>query len=143
MTGAVTPAGDIEVLAPAGTSVAFVGEQVQVAPLVAGNLPAMIRAVRPFVGALAALQPTGDGNDIDLLQLVDLLGDHGDAVFTAISLATGVEEGRLRAAQIDQVLLLANAAIGVNRDFFTQTLAPLLASLMRPGSGAGPTPSSS
>lgn len=142
MTGAVTPAGDIEVLAPASTPVPFAGEQVQVAPLMAGNLPAMIRAVRPFVGALAAMQPTGDGNDIDLMQFVNLLGDHGDAVFTAISLATGVAESQLRAAQIDQVLVLANAAIGVNRDFFTQTLAPLLASLMRPGSGAGPTPSS-
>ena len=137
---------DVDVLAPASTSVSFGGADVQVLPVCAGNIPALIRSARPVLQTLLAgnvLTGEGDEFDINLLQLADLLGDHGDAVFDALAIASGIDAKALRSAQLDEVLRVAQVCIRVNRDFFTQRVAPLLAGTVRQLPGAGATPSSS
>lgn len=137
---------DVDVLAPASTSVSFGGTEVQVLPVCAGNIPGLIRSARPVLQALLAgnvLTGEGDELDINLLQLADLLGDHGDAVFDALAIASGIDAKSLRGAQLDEVLRVAKVCIQVNRDFFSQRVAPLLAGMAQRMPGAGPTPSSS
>lgn len=141
MTGATTDA--LEVLAPASTSVTFGGRVVELTPLRAGQLPALIRTVRPVLDVLLGMGGAEGEVNLELPVLLGLLGDHGDAVFTALHLTTGVPEQELRDAEIDQVLVLAQAAVAVNRDFFLHKLVPLLAGMAKQPVGAGPTPSSS
>ncbi|MGR4895028.1 hypothetical protein ACIPR8_07100 [Stenotrophomonas sp. LARHCG68] len=136
----------MEVLDPASTSVQFAGSQVEVLPVCAGSIPPLIRSSRPVLQALLAGNVlTGDGDEVDvsLIQLVELIGDHGDAVFDALAIASGIKVDAIKAARLDDVLRLARVCIQVNRDFFTQSVAPLLAGMARQLPGAGPTPSSS
>ena len=154
---------DLSVLEPAGSSVTYQGRTIDVRPIKVGQVPAIVRAARPVIDAVLALESLPDADDAVLALeslpdaddaalvdvLLDLLGTHGDAVFVAAALFTGESEDALRDGDIDEFIRLATAVIGVNRDFFAQRVAPLLkerAASVRAASlsnGAGPTPSSS
>ncbi len=144
MTPVVT--ADIDVLAPASTSVAFAGQLVEILPIPAGRIPALIRTARPVIQALIAnnvLTGEGDELDIDVMQIVDLMGDHGEQFFAALSIASGVSVAEVEAANLDDVVRLTQTCLRVNRDFFTKNVVPLLAGMARQLPGVGPTPSSS
>ena len=144
MTPSVT--ADVDVLAPASTSVAFAGQQVEILPIPAGRIPALIRAARPVIQALMdnnVLTGEGDELDINVMQIVDLMGDHGEQFFDALSLAAGVSVADVEAANLGDVVRLTQTCLRVNRDFFTQSVAPLLAGMAQRLPGVGPTPSSS
>ena len=141
---------DLSVLEPAGSSITYQGRTIDVRPIKVGQVPAIVRAARPVIDAVLALESLPDGDDAALVDvLLDLLGNHGDAVFVAAALFTGEPEDVLREGDIDEFIRLATAVIAVNRDFFAQRVAPLLkerAAAARAASlsnGAGPTPSSS
>ena len=141
---------DVSVLEPSGSSVPYQGRVIDVRPIKVGQVPAIVRAARPVIDAVLALESLPDGNDAALVDvLLDLLGNHGDAVFVAAALFTGEPEDVLREGDIDEFIRLATAVIGVNRDFFAQRVAPLLkeraAAVRAAGlsNGAGPIPSSS
>ncbi|MFC6349814.1 hypothetical protein H7691_06740 [Stenotrophomonas sp. CW117] len=141
-----TASDDVEVLAPASTSVPFAGSGVEISPIRAGAIPGLIRTARPLLQALLddnVLLGEGAELDVDLGQLLTLVGDHGDAFFQALAIATGIPEPALRDAGLDDVLRVAQVCIRVNRDFFTRNVAPLLAGLAKPTPGVGATPSSS
>jgi len=136
----------VDVLAPAGSSVEFAGATVDILPVPAGKIPLLIRTARPLLQALLeknVLTGSDDELDVDLAQVVDLLGDHGDAFFEALAIATAVPSATLQAAGLDEVVRLAQTTLRVNRDFFTKSVAPLLAGMAQRLPGAGPTPSSS
>ncbi len=136
----------VDVLAPAGSSVVFAGGTVDILPVPAGKIPLLIRTARPLLQALLeknVLTGSDDELDVDLAQIVDLLGDHGDALFEALAIATAVPSATLQAAGLDEVVRLAQTTLRVNRDFFTKSVAPLLAGMAQRLPGAGPTPSSS
>lgn len=137
---------DVDVLAPASTSVAFAGQQVEILPIPAGRIPSLIRTARPVIQALIAnnvLTGEGDELDIDVMQIVDLMGEHGERFFEALSIASGVGLAEVEAAAIDDVVRLTQKCLRVNRDFFTENVVPLLAGMARQLPGVGPTPSSS
>jgi len=139
-------AADVEVLAPASTSVAFAGRLVEILPIPAGRIPALIRTARPVVQALMdknVLNGEGDELDINVMQVVDLMGDHGEQFFEALSIAAGVGVADVEAANVDDVVHLTQTCLRVNRDFFTQSVAPLLAGMAQRLPGVGLTPSSS
>lgn len=144
MTPSVT--ADVDVLAPASTSVAFAGQQVEILPIPAGRIPALIRTARPVIQALMdnnVLTGEGDELDINVMQIVNLIGDHGEQFFEALSLASGVGLAEVEAADIDDVVRLTQKCVRVNRDFFTKKVVPLLAGMAQLLPGVGPTPSSS
>ncbi len=141
-----TAAADIDVLAPAGTSVAFAGKQVEILPIPAGRIPSLIRTARPVIQALIAnsvLTGEGDELDINVMQIVDLMGDHGEQFFEALSIAAVVSVADVEAANLDDVVRLTQTCLQVNRDFFTKNVVPLLAGMAWQLPGVGPTPSSS
>lgn len=142
----MTGRNDLDVLDPASTPVTFDGRSLALRPLKVGVVPAIVRVAKPIIEDLASrdlLLGTDGGVDLDLGSILSFIGEHGDAIFEAVSLATGLPVEELQEGDIGEFVVLAKAVVGVNRDFFTRTLVPLLAGLARGSRGAGPTPSSS
>jgi len=130
----------LEVLDPPRSSVAYAGGPIEFGALEVGVLPEMVRQARPLIEAVLAVD-----EDSDLLALaLDLVPEHGDALFAALALATGQDVARIRKGTLAQFHALAKKVLEVNRDFFVQTLGPHLARARnRQGAhGGGPTASS-
>ena len=137
---------DLSVLEPSGSSVSYRGEELQIRPLTIGQLPRLVRVARPVIDAVLDLEVLPDENSGEMVTLVlDLIGQHGDAVFAAAEICTGKPAAWIEGGEIDEFVVLAKTVFEVNRDFFVQKLAPLLggraASLA--ALGAGKTRSSS
>jgi hypothetical protein len=111
-----------------------------------GAVPAIVRVARPIIDDLAGrdlLVDAEGGVDLDLGSILGFIGEHGDAIFEAASLATGIPAAELKEGDIGEFVVLVKEVVGVNRDFFTRTLMPLLAGLAKGRRGAGQTLSSS
>lgn len=136
----------LEVLEPAGSSVTYRGERIEVRPLTIGQLPKLVRTARPVVNAVLALQSLPEDSDSDgfIDLLLNLIGDHGEAVYAAAAHCIDRPVDWVSKGALDEFVVLAKALVEVNRDFFVQKLAPLLGS--QGGSllsGVGLTPSNS
>lgn len=137
---------DLDVLDPAGSSITFRGESVEIRPIPVGALPKLVRTARPVIDRLVALEAIPEeGDDVAVAMLVlDLLEQHGECVFAAAAICTGRDQEWLEGGDVDEFVALAFRVFEVNRDFFVQRLAPLLARVVGgKTTGAGPTPSSS
>lgn len=134
---------ELDVLEPQAREVTYRGERLEIQPLAIGVLPKFVRLTRPVIDALlnSSEEALQDGGDVDLL--LDLVGEHGEACFEAAALVTGKPVDWICGGDLAEFAQLATAVLEVNRDFFTQRLAPLLAARASKSSGSGPTPSSS
>jgi hypothetical protein len=110
---------DLAVIEPPTVTAYLSGGKVDVTPLVLGELPAMLRAVQPFAAALMAESP----------DYVGLFAAHGDGVLDMLAIATRSERDAIGLMQIDDGVLLLQAIIEVNRDFFIQRVLPRLKEL--------------
>lgn len=137
---------DLSAVVPAETPASFGVRGLALRPLRVGAIPQLVRVARPVIEALVdgdLLVVGGELVDIKIGSVLNLIADHGDAIFQAVSIATGVPADELANGDIDEFVVLVQRAVEVNRDFFSQKLAPLLAGLARARLGDGPTPSSS
>ncbi len=129
------------VLAPASVEVAFRGETLTISPIKIGQIPGVLKCVRPILGAISKLSSSpvegGGGVEIDLLQLVE---ENGETLIEACAIATGQKIDYIAGADVDEFVQLAKAVIEVNSDFFAKRVAPLLGDLPAV-SGGGKTPS--
>lgn len=143
MTPAVT--SDVDVLAPASTSVQCQGEQVAVGPLTVGVIPKVIRELRPIIQRLRPVGSEGGMGDLEVSMglVLDLLEHNAGNLFAAVGLCVGKAPEFVEACDPAELLQLVLAIVEVNRDFFTERLAPLLANVKLPALGAGAMPSSS
>lgn len=91
--------------------------------------------IRPFVWkqfrqVAKLVQPiqmhTDEKGDLNLMKLV---GDHGEEVTDIIVVATGKPKEWVDALNLTSILPLAAAILQVNRDFFSQKLGPQLQEL--------------
>ncbi len=134
----------LEVVAPAGVQVDYQDERLEIRPFTIGEAAQVIRVAQPVVAALMERDVDSLAAGDDVLMLLDLVGSHSDAMFAVAALATRRELEWIKGAGVDQFIGLALAVFQVNRDFFGQRIAPLLAGLRaKPESGNGPTRSSS
>ncbi|MGV8959203.1 MAG: hypothetical protein ACOH1V_02290 [Stenotrophomonas sp.] len=148
-----TVADDMEVLVPASTAVTFRGEVVNLRPVPVGVIPPLVRVLRPMLDRARSLTSKGeDGNapaaglldlDISIDLLMDLMDEHAQDLFEAVALLADRPTAWIEGGDLAEFIELAMGAIEVNRDFFTQRIAPLLAGRVKASLGAGPTPSSS
>ncbi|PRH82634.1 hypothetical protein [Arenimonas caeni] len=137
---------ELEVLEPAGSSVQYRGEAIEVRPLEIGQVPQLVRKCRGAVNVVLAMDSLPDTNELGFLDLVmDLVGSHGEELYEGVAICVGREPGWVAKGNLDEFVVLATAVFEVNRDFFVQRLAPLLGAGRKspPASGDGPTPSSS
>lgn len=106
--------GELSRLAPAATkTVAAGGEEIEVAPMTVGQLPAFARAIRGV--------PLNLEGEIDVVALV---GDHGDQIAEAVAIAVGRPTAWISGLALDEFAQLAAAVLEVNADFFAQRVLP-------------------
>lgn len=130
----------LEVIEPAATPVEFNGRALEIKPLTVGQLPAFARAIKPIS---ASVERIAVGGVLTIESMIDLIADAGDNVIDAVSIASGVAADELRSTTPDQLLILAAAAWGVNRDFLSGRLTPSIQAAMKAATGtpgAGQTP---
>ena len=108
----MTPS-DLDVLVPQARLMEMAGQRLNISPLVVGELPAMLKAVRPF-----AEQLTGEPD------WLALLCDHGDALLAALALASRQPRDWVDALALDDAITLAAAVFEVNADFFVAHVVP-------------------
>lgn len=124
---------EYEAIEPELTPVSFRGRELQLRPLTIGQLPAFARALRNVLPSIMS----------DDLDLMTLMAEHGEVIIEAVSIATGLSTDELARSPIDDFVVLANAAVKVNSDFFVQFAAPMLKEALAPPSGDGVTQFSS
>jgi hypothetical protein len=133
---------DLEALIPQAVELVIDGEPLSIKPLKVGQMPAFLRAISPVMQQLTA-------SEIDWL---NLFGERGDDLLSAIAIAVGKSRAWVDELAADEAILLAAKVIEVNADFFTRTVIPkldgLFATVKLPplmavaGETAGSTPSS-
>lgn len=115
------------------------GQKVTISTDGAGNSEEL--HIRPFVWkqfrqVARLVQPiqmhTDDNGDLNLMKLV---GDHGEEVTDIIVVATGKPKEWVDDLNLTSILPLAAAILQVNRDFFSQKLGPQLRELAAKLSG--------
>ncbi|AZV94410.1 hypothetical protein CBF45_12335 [Bordetella sp. J329] len=123
---------DLDVLVPQDQELELAGQRLTISPLVVGELPAMLKAVRPF-----AEQLTGEPD------WLALLCDHGNALLAALALASRQPREWVDALALDDAITLAASVFEVNADFFVRRVAPKVGDLAQSLNGrlAGSTPS--
>jgi hypothetical protein len=107
---------DFDAFPPAPQSLAIAGIALEITPIRVGEIPALLAAVRPFAHRLV------DG-DPDWLAL---LADHGDALITAIAVASRRPQEWVSGLAMDDAIRLATALFEVNADFFVQRVVPTI-----------------
>jgi hypothetical protein len=134
----------LDVIEPQLVQVQYLDQLLSIHPLTIGQLPRLVRTSRPVIDAVLALESIPDNDNGALLTLVmDLLESHGEALYIAAAIATGTDEDWIAQGDVAEFVELARAVIEVNRDFFVQRLAPLLAARAKAANGGGTTASSS
>lgn len=109
--------------------VAFRGEQVTVAPLKVGRLPAFVAALRPVLAELVAMSRAGEEVGISVEKVLDWIERYTDNLVNGVAAATGKTADAVGAGEPDEFLELALAVLSVNMDFFVRRLLPLGARL--------------
>lgn len=100
-------------LPPVPVSVEIAGEHIDLTPLKVGELPAFARAVQPIAASLSASP-----------DWLALMAEHGEAAIAAIAVATRRPVEWVAGLDLDEAVRLAEAAFGVNADFFIRRLLP-------------------
>ena len=111
-----TAMSDLETLIPQAVELVIDGEPLAIKPLKVGQMPAFLRAITPVMQQIG-----GDG--IDWLTLI---GERGDELLTAVSIAIGKPRAWVDELAADEAILLSAKVIEINADFFTRTVMPRL-----------------
>lgn len=110
-------------------------ETLELTPLKVGELPAFVRAIRPFAQHIGA--------EVDWLTL---FGERGEDVVVALALAARRPREWVAQLSLDAAIQLAEAVFEVNADFFIRQVTPALLRLAGRigtlGESAGPILSS-
>lgn len=109
---------DLETIFPQGQVLDIGGQRIEIRPLVLGELPAMLRAIRPFASELSA--------EPDWLAL---LAEHGEALLRALAIASHRSDDWVASLELDDAITLGAAVFEVNADFFVRRVAPKVGDL--------------
>jgi len=107
---------DFDAFPPTALSLEIAGAELAITPIRVGEIPALLAAVRPFAHRLVGADPDWLG----------LLVDHGDALITAIAVASHRPQEWVAGLAMDDAIRLAAALFEVNADFFVQRVVPAI-----------------
>ena len=102
-------------LPPVPHTLEIAGETLELTPLKIGELPAFVRAIRPFA--------TYIGVEVDWLAL---FGERGEDVLVALAVAARRPREWVAQLSLDAAIQLAEAVFEVNADFFIRRVLPSL-----------------
>lgn len=111
---------DLNALVPPSASLTVGGETLAVSPLRIGELPAFTRAIAPAVAEFRR----------DSIDWLALFGLHGEAILTALAVATRKPRAWIESLAADEAILLAATVIEVNSDFFARRVLPKVEAAM-------------
>ena len=100
-------------LPPVPASVEIAGERIELTPIKVGEVPAFARAVQPIAASLSASP-----------DWLAILAEHGEAVISALAIATRRPVDWVAGLDLDEAVRLAEVVFGVNADFFIRRLLP-------------------
>jgi hypothetical protein len=100
-------------LPPVPALVEIAGEHIELTPLKVGEVPAFARAVQPIAASLSASP-----------DWLAILAEHGEAVISALAIATRRPVDWVAGLDLDEAVRLAEVVFGVNADFFIRRLLP-------------------
>lgn len=104
----------LDALPPVPETVLIAGETLEIVPLKVGELPAFVRAIRPFAQALT--------QEVDWLAL---FGSRGEDLVQALAIACRRPKAWVEELELDEAIRLAEAVFEVNADFFIRKVAPM------------------
>lgn len=107
---------DFDAFPPTALSLEIAGAELAITPIRVGEIPALLAAVRPFAHRLVDADPDWLG----------LLADQGDALITAIAVASRRPQEWVAGLAMDDAIRLAAALFEVNADFFVQRVVPAI-----------------
>lgn len=107
---------DFDAFPPTPQSLSIADISLEITPIRVGEIPALIAAIRPFAQHLAEAEP----------DWLELLADHGDALVSALAVASRQPRAWVADLALDEALRLATTLFEVNADFFTRQVAPEL-----------------
>ncbi len=105
----------LDALPAVPVSIDIGGETVDLTPLKVGELPAFVRAIRPFAQHITS--------DVDWLAL---FGERGDDAVIALSVAVRRPREWVADLPLDAAIRMAEAVFEVNADFFIRQVTPAL-----------------
>lgn len=107
---------DFDAFPPTPQSMEIAGVELAITPIRVGEIPALLAAVRPFAHRLVDGEP----------DWLELLADHGEALITAIAVASRQHQEWVAALAMDDAIRLATTLFEVNADFFVQRVVPTI-----------------
>ena len=107
---------DFDAFPPTPQSLVIAGIALEITPIRVGEIPALLAAVRPFAHRLVDGEP----------DWLELLADHGEALITAIAVASRQPQDWVAALAMDDAIRLATTLFEVNADFFVQRVVPTI-----------------
>lgn len=138
------------------------GETLEIKTVKGGRIPKVAKAMRPFAFAVpvylkrykeivekekdrAAAAEEAEKNGVDFTQesslgldlmmlAIDLLADHGDDVFDFAAVALNKPRAWFDEVEVNDCILIADAWIAKNADFFMNTVIPMLPAVKAPQS---------
>jgi len=127
---------ELDTLVPPELELTLNGETLRLSPLRVGQMPAFLRILAPIMKDLTQ----------DQIDWLELFGERGDDLLTAVGIAINKPRNWVDELAADEAILLAAKVIEVNADFFTKMVIPKLGTLFEhiPGNDKdGSTPSNS
>jgi hypothetical protein len=113
-TASVSPAqSEFAALPPLPVSIEIGGKALDLTPLRVGELPAFVRAIRPFAEQLTTA-----------VDWIGIFADHGEALLEALALASRCPRLWIEGLSLDEAIRLAEALLEVNADFFIRRVSP-------------------
>ncbi len=107
---------DFDAFPPTPQSMEIAGVELAITPIRVGEIPALLAAVRPFAHRLVDGEP----------DWLELLADHGEALITAIAVASRQPQDWVAVLEMDDAIRLATTLFEVNADFFVQRVVPTI-----------------
>jgi hypothetical protein len=138
---------DLAAILPPQATVRVGGADYTLRPVVLGQVPGLLSALKPLAPTFAALDLSATGADRLGSALLTLLLEHPQVLVEVLSATSGLPRATLDAADLAETVDLLSVVIELNADFFIRAVAPRLARLIVATSQAipaapGPTPSS-
>lgn len=126
---------DLNVLDPQESEVLFCGKRIAVKPIVIGQVPGLVRALKPAIDKVADEKYVALHGDVGELVL-NMIAGHGEELIRGVAIAVECDEEFVRKGNPAEFIDLTVRVIHTNRDFFEQQIRPRLANLLAAWKGA-------
>lgn len=118
---------DLKVLFPEGKTVEANGESITLKPFTFGQLPKVMNLIAPVIKQMNQSGVVGASTTLGAIESwVDLFASGGESLIGFMAWATGKDRVWFDTMSMDEGVMLMQAIIEVNSDFFGRRILPLI-----------------